>query len=151
MQFFYLLCSQFRQKASCWINKTLLLVKQQKLLSEFCVKMHRVASKIRIGRVTVNTHIFFFWPQCIAEIKHRVYVCKWSFFLKYGQIWNLFSFSTLLLLCSEIWAYQKIENSILCDSVPFGPTEISIFSTFFWTAQDILNCVAHISFCFEET
>ena len=32
MQFFYLLCSQFRQKASSWINKTLLLVKQQKWL-----------------------------------------------------------------------------------------------------------------------
>jgi hypothetical protein len=31
----------------------LLLVKQQKWLSEFCVKIHRV------GRVTVNTHIFF--------------------------------------------------------------------------------------------
>jgi hypothetical protein len=45
MQFFYLLCSQFRQKASSWINKTLLLVKQQKWLSEFCVKMHRIASK----------------------------------------------------------------------------------------------------------
>ena len=30
MQFFYLLCSQFRQKASSWINKTLLLVKQKK-------------------------------------------------------------------------------------------------------------------------
>ena len=29
-QFFYLLCSQFRQKASSWINKTLLLIKQQK-------------------------------------------------------------------------------------------------------------------------
>jgi hypothetical protein len=29
-QFFYLLCSQFRQKASGWINKTLLLIKQQK-------------------------------------------------------------------------------------------------------------------------
>jgi hypothetical protein len=27
-QFFYLLCSQFRQKASGWINKTLLLIKQ---------------------------------------------------------------------------------------------------------------------------
>jgi hypothetical protein len=32
MQYFYLLCSQFHQKASCWINKTLLLVKQQKWL-----------------------------------------------------------------------------------------------------------------------
>ena len=32
-------------KASSCINKTLLLVKQQKWLSEFCVKMHRVASK----------------------------------------------------------------------------------------------------------
>jgi hypothetical protein len=28
-QFFYLLDSQFRQKASGWINKTLLLIKQQ--------------------------------------------------------------------------------------------------------------------------
>jgi hypothetical protein len=27
-QFFYLLCSQFRRKASSWINKTLLLIKQ---------------------------------------------------------------------------------------------------------------------------
>ena len=44
-QFFYLLCSQFRQKDSGWINKTLLLIKQQKWLSEFCVKIDRVASK----------------------------------------------------------------------------------------------------------
>jgi len=29
MQFFYILCSQFRQKASGWINKTVLLIKQQ--------------------------------------------------------------------------------------------------------------------------
>jgi hypothetical protein len=56
MQFFYLLCSQFRQKDSSWINKTLLLVKQQKWLSKFCVKIHRV------GLVTVNTFIFF-WPK----------------------------------------------------------------------------------------
>ena len=42
---FYLLCSQFRQKGSGWINKTLLLIKQQKWLSEFCVKIDRVASK----------------------------------------------------------------------------------------------------------
>jgi hypothetical protein len=38
-------CSQFRQKASGWINKTLLLIKKQKWLSEFCVKIDRVASK----------------------------------------------------------------------------------------------------------
>jgi hypothetical protein len=44
-QFFYLLCSQFRQKVSGWINKTLLLIKQQKWLSEFGVKIDRVASK----------------------------------------------------------------------------------------------------------
>jgi hypothetical protein len=44
-QFFYLLCSQFRQKASGWINKTLLLIKQQKWLSEFCIKIDRVASQ----------------------------------------------------------------------------------------------------------
>ena len=45
MQFFYLLCSQFWQKASGWINKTLLLIKQQKWLSKFCAKIERVASK----------------------------------------------------------------------------------------------------------
>ena len=45
MQFFYLLCFQFLQKASSWINKTLLLIKQQKWLSEFCVKIDRLASK----------------------------------------------------------------------------------------------------------
>jgi hypothetical protein len=44
MQFFYLLCSQFWQKASGWINKTL-LIKQQKWLSKFCAKIERVASK----------------------------------------------------------------------------------------------------------
>jgi D-alanyl-lipoteichoic acid acyltransferase DltB (MBOAT superfamily) len=37
-QFFYLLCSQFRQK-------TLLLIKQHKWLSEFSVKIDRVVSK----------------------------------------------------------------------------------------------------------
>ena len=37
-QFFYLSCSQFRQKASGWINKTLLLIKQQKWLFKFSVK-----------------------------------------------------------------------------------------------------------------
>jgi hypothetical protein len=41
MQFFYLLCSQFRQKTSSWINKTLLLINQQKWLSEFCVKINK--------------------------------------------------------------------------------------------------------------
>ena len=55
LQFFYLLCSQFRQKASSWINKTLLLVKQQKWLCEFIGML----AKIRVGRVTVNTHFFF--------------------------------------------------------------------------------------------
>jgi hypothetical protein len=35
----------------------LLLVKKQKWLSEFCVKIYRVTSKIK---VTVNTHIIFF-------------------------------------------------------------------------------------------
>ena len=69
--FFYLLCSQFWQNASSWINKTLLLIKQQKWLSEFCVKIDRV------DRVTVNTHFFFsvFWlisvflVQTVLEIR----------------------------------------------------------------------------------
>ena len=45
LQFSYLLCSQFQQKPSGWKNKTLLLIKQQKWLSEFCGKIDRVASK----------------------------------------------------------------------------------------------------------
>jgi hypothetical protein len=60
-QFFYLLCSQFRQKASGWINKTLLLIKQQKWLSEFCVKIDRVSSW-KIGSVGKHTY-FFVWPH----------------------------------------------------------------------------------------
>ena len=60
MQFLYLLCSQFRQKASSWINKTLLLVKQQKWLSEFWVKIHRVASK-NLGRSGDRKHTYFFF------------------------------------------------------------------------------------------
>ena len=63
MQFFYLLCSQFRQKASSSINKTLLLVKQQKWLSEFCVKMHRVASKNWGGSGDRKHTYIFFWPK----------------------------------------------------------------------------------------
>jgi hypothetical protein len=45
------------------MNKTLLLIKQQKWLSEFCVKIDRV------GRVTVNTHIFFWasWRQQVFD------------------------------------------------------------------------------------
>jgi hypothetical protein len=54
MQFFYLLCSQFRQKASSWINKTLLLVKQQKWLSEFC------AYHIPIPGDCLPFHLFIF-------------------------------------------------------------------------------------------
>jgi hypothetical protein len=40
-QFFYLLCSQFRQKASGWINKTLLLIKQQKCQKYFFINVWR--------------------------------------------------------------------------------------------------------------
>jgi hypothetical protein len=39
---------EFRQKASGWINKTLLLIKQQKWLSEFCVKIDRSLAKIGV-------------------------------------------------------------------------------------------------------
>jgi hypothetical protein len=52
-RFSYLLCSQFRQKASGWINKTLLPIKQQEWLSEFCVKIDRVASK-NLGRIIAD-------------------------------------------------------------------------------------------------
>jgi hypothetical protein len=62
MQFFYLICPQFRQKASSWINKTLLLVKQKKLLSEFCVKIqwhahvecYRSWVRAQIGQNTIK-------------------------------------------------------------------------------------------------
>ena len=37
-QFLYLLCSQFRHKASGWINKTLLLIKQTKMVIRILCK-----------------------------------------------------------------------------------------------------------------
>ena len=56
----------------------LLLVKQQKWLSEFCVKMHRVASKNQ-GRSGDRKHtFFFFWPYQI----HRT--CFFPFQRSFG-------------------------------------------------------------------
>jgi hypothetical protein len=46
----------------------LLLVKQQKWLSESVKKFIGSLTKIRVGRVTVNTHIFFL---ASAEINHK--------------------------------------------------------------------------------
>jgi hypothetical protein len=78
MQFFCLLCSQFRQKASSWINKTLLLVKQQKWLSEFCVKMHRVASKNSEKQQNI------YWIPCngtsMSGVQHNLWVFIESIF-----------------------------------------------------------------------
>ena len=99
MQFFYLLCSQFRQKVSSWINKTLLLVKQQKWLSEFCVKIHIESkegmslAKIRVGRVTVNTHIIFFglsmffWYKADAIIISLIVICSRNDIVEILLIW----------------------------------------------------------------
>ena len=63
------------------INKTLLLVKQQKQLSEFCVKIHRVASKNQ-GRSGDHKHTyFFFWPNVFQPSKvycfYTIVYCKY--------------------------------------------------------------------------
>jgi hypothetical protein len=67
-QFFYLLCSQFRQKASGWINKTFLLIKQ-----------HITYMKIsRYANIDVNIPYIFL-------LARRAY--SWLFQL--AQMWKL--------------------------------------------------------------
>jgi hypothetical protein len=68
MQFYLPSLLSIATEASSWINKTLLLVKQQKWLSEFCVKIHRVASK-NWGRSGDRKHTyFFFWPYNVPTL-----------------------------------------------------------------------------------
>ena len=85
VQFLNLLCSQFQQKGSGWINKTLLLIKQQKWLSEFCVKIDRV------GSVCDRKHTYlFFWPKQYRKI--------WTTCFYQFRYMFLNSFVTLLCL-----------------------------------------------------
>jgi hypothetical protein len=56
-QFFYFFCSQFRQKSSGWINKTLLLIKQQKWLQglKLAVAHSPFASKFQCGPLKISS------------------------------------------------------------------------------------------------
>jgi hypothetical protein len=107
MQFFYLLCSQFRQKASSWINKTLLLIKQQKWLSEFCVKIHRVASKNK-GRSGDHKHILFFWPNFTRSSFSVCAVSCGSSTIKYRLVSLANNF--IVELISVSMSFMKIMN-----------------------------------------
>jgi hypothetical protein len=70
MQFYLPSLLSIATEASSWINKTLLLVKQQKWLSEFCVKIHRVASK-NWGRSGDRKHTYFFFgpTMCLLFVE----------------------------------------------------------------------------------
>ena len=48
--------------------------------------MFRVPRKIRVGRETGNTHIFFFWPK--LNVKHNRLNIKEYFFSHVIQSWN---------------------------------------------------------------
>jgi hypothetical protein len=60
-QFFYLLCSQFRQKASGWINKTLLLIKQH-------IAYMNISRYTNIDKFVNIRYIFFTSPSGIQLI-----------------------------------------------------------------------------------
>jgi hypothetical protein len=70
MQFFFLLCSQFRQKASGWINKTLLLIKQH-------ITYMNISRYVNIDK--------FMNIQYIVFLARRAY--SWLFQL--AQMWKL--------------------------------------------------------------
>jgi hypothetical protein len=70
-QFFYLLCSQFRQKASSWINKTLLLIKQH-------ITYMNISRYANIDKFVNIRYIFFL-------LARRAY--SWLFQL--AQMWKL--------------------------------------------------------------
>ena len=69
-QFFYLLCSQLRQKASSWINKTLLLIKQH-------ITYMKISSYANIDKFVNIRYIFL--------LARRAY--SWLFQL--AQMWKL--------------------------------------------------------------
>jgi hypothetical protein len=69
-QFFYLLCSQFRQKASVWINKTLLLIKQH-------ITYMNISRYANIDKFVNIRYLFL--------LAHRAY--SWLFQL--AQMWKL--------------------------------------------------------------
>ena len=80
-QFFYLLCSQFRQKASGWINKTLLLIKQH-------ITYMNISRYTNIDKLVNIQYIFLvilFSNHYIFLIARRAY--SWLFQL--AQMWKL--------------------------------------------------------------
>ena len=94
-QFSYLLCSQFRQKASGWINKTLLLIKQH-------VTYMNISRYANIDKFVNIRYIFL--------LARRTY--SWLFQL--AQMWKLLApgvglgdllTPVVLLLAGKFWAY----------------------------------------------
>jgi hypothetical protein len=112
MQFFYLLCPQFRHKASSWINKTLLLVKQQKWLSEFCVNF-----LIKV----VTCYMYWFWGLLQVYLIQPLYVlldkgCD----LLHVWFWGLHQVYLIQLLYvlldkdCDLLLYLRNRNSQIC-------------------------------------
>jgi hypothetical protein len=81
MQFFYLLCSQFQQKASGWINKTLLLIKQH-------ITYMNISRYANIDKFVNIRYIFLLARRAYSwlfQLARRAY--SWLFQL--AQMWKL--------------------------------------------------------------
>ena len=89
MQFFYLLSSQFRQKASSWINKTLLLIKQH-------ITYMNISRYANIDKFVNIRYIFL--------LARRAY--SWLFQL--AQLWKLLAPGVGLGDFLTPWIQQKI-------------------------------------------
>jgi hypothetical protein len=107
MQFFYLLCSQFRQKASSWINKTLLLIKQH-------ITYMNISRYANIDKFVNIQYIFL--------LAHRAY--SWLFQL--AQMWKLLAPGVGLV---DFWT-PGIWNNIGCYHMVVGFTPIYAISPY---------------------
>ena len=102
-QFFYLLCSQFRQKASGWINKTLLLIKQHT-----CITYMNISRYTNIDKFVKIRYIFL--------LARRAY--SWLFRL--AQMWKLLAPGVGLGdFLSPAWTDCVAPNSKAFDTVPY--------------------------------
>ena len=103
-QFFYLLCSQFRQKASGWINKTLLLIKQHT-----CITYMNISRYTNIDKFVNIQYIFLLLRQAY----------NWLFQL--AQMWKLLApgigltdFLTPVLVSDWLISKKSSSLKLLC-------------------------------------
>jgi hypothetical protein len=67
-QFFYLLCSQFRQKASGWINKILLLIKQHITYMNILSRYTNIDKFVNIRYIFLLARRAYIWLFQLAQM-----------------------------------------------------------------------------------